>query len=237
MMISLVKNPQRFEPSEATITDPLHQLSTPLLASTILLMGFAVVGMRVVFSRPQHLPARWIFQVTPVQAGAHCVAAYRRSLWVLAILPVWAASALLLLSVWPWRAAAGHLLVLGLVGAALVEFSAQENQRIPFACSWLPGRSNLHITFWFCAAFILAIVFKGAEFERGALGDAAQYSAIVFVLGAIAAFGRWRSSRFACSESAMLQFEQAPSWQMVALNLPRDGGLPMESSFKQPAAP
>ena len=30
------------------------------------------------------------------------------------------------------------------------------------------------------------------------------------------------------SESAILQFEQEPSWQMVSFNLPRDGGLQSE---------
>jgi hypothetical protein len=40
-----------------------------------------------------------------------------RLLYVLSVLPVFVASAVVFLWMWPWRPAAGHLAVLGLLGA------------------------------------------------------------------------------------------------------------------------
>jgi len=45
------------------------------------------------------------------------------------------------------------------------------------------------------------------------------------ILAVVAGFLRWRKWLSARSESAPLQFEQSPSWQLVILNLPNDGGL------------
>ncbi len=111
----------------------------------------------------------------------------------------------------------------------MVEFCLQGSQKIPFTCSWLPGKSNFHITFWLCIMLILQIVLRGAELERRAFENPVRYIAILIVLGTAAACARWRTSRLANSEIAPLQFEEVPSWQLVTLNLPRDGGLLVEA--------
>jgi len=42
------------------------------------------------------------------------------------------------------------------------EFCLQGMQKIPFTCSYLPGKSNFHVTFWMCIGYIFALVAKGA---------------------------------------------------------------------------
>ncbi len=225
--IFLLKSPEAQELSKGIVSDRWRGVSMPLLESTILIMIFTVVGLRVVFSLPMNLPANWIFRVTPVQAGSGCAAGYRRSLWMLAVAPVWLGSAVLLLSLWPWQAAVGHLLVLGLLGSALVEFCLQGNQKIPFACSWLPGKSKVHVIL-IAAIGVLPSTLKAAQLERVALQKPTQIAMICMGLGAIAAAARWRTRRLAHSETTWLRFEQAPAWEMTALNLPKDGGLRVE---------
>jgi CubicO group peptidase (beta-lactamase class C family) len=148
-----------------TVVDPWRQVSVPLLAASIILMGFWVVGMRAVFSLPLDLPANWIFRMTPVHAGLDCVSSMRRSLWTLSVAPAWAISAIVFLAFWPWRPAAGHLILLALLGIAIAELCLLGSQKIPFTCSWLPGKSNFHITFWVCILLILEIVLKITELE------------------------------------------------------------------------
>ena len=232
--VFLLRSPVAQEISKKTANDPWHQASMPLLAASIIMMGFCVVGMRAVFSLPLDLPANWIFRILPIRAGSACLSACRRSLWILGVAPVWVVSAIALLSSWPWREATEHLVILGLLGVTLAEFCLQGNQKLPFTCSWLPGKSNFHITFWLCIALILEVVLRTAEFERSSLENPVRYTLILFVLGGAAACAAWRTSRVALSESVLLRFEEEPSWQLLTLQLPRDGGLQPGPAFGQP---
>jgi lysylphosphatidylglycerol synthetase-like protein (DUF2156 family) len=119
-----------------------------------------------------------------------------------------------------------HLFLLVLLAAVLVEFCLQGNQKIPFACSWLPGRSNFHITSIICAALVLQLALRGAGIERESLQNPWQFVLICTILAVIFGVARWRTSHAARSESTLLQFDGLPAWQMVSLNLSKDGGLP-----------
>jgi CubicO group peptidase (beta-lactamase class C family) len=202
-----------------TASDPWRQVSVPLLAASILLMGFWIAGMRVVFSLPLELPANWIFRMTPVQAGSDCLAAMRRSLWILSLAPSWTISAVVLLALWPRQAAAGHLILLALLGIVIAELCLRGSQKIPFTCSWLPGKSNFHIVFWICILLILEIVLKVAGLEQRALQNPVYYAVTVIFLAAIAVLAVWRTSRSAEAETESLEFEETPSWQLTTLDL------------------
>ncbi len=217
--VFLLRSPIAKELSETTAIDAWHQASVPLLAASIILMGFWVVGMRSVFSLPLDLPANWIFRITPVRAGSNCVAAMRRSLWMLSVAPAWTSSAVVLLTLWPWRAAVGHLLLLGVFGATIAEICLSGSQKIPFTCSWLPGKANFHISFWLCILLILEIVLRIAELERRELKHPAHYAIIALVLAALGASAAWLTSRSADGEAGSLEFEEVPSWQFTTLNL------------------
>ena len=52
-----------------TATDPWHQVNPEMLVASIVMMGAAVLGARVVFSLPLDLRANWIFRVTPIPGG------------------------------------------------------------------------------------------------------------------------------------------------------------------------
>ena len=146
--------------------------SAPLFTATILTMGLAVAGMRVVFSLPLDLRANWLFRVTPVEGGAALLRARRRALLALAVAPVWAGS--VAASVWmlPRDVAAGHAVVLGPLGMVVAEVALNGPVKVPFTCSYLPGKSNLHVTFWMCVIGVGAVVAKTAQFELWALGRA-----------------------------------------------------------------
>jgi CubicO group peptidase (beta-lactamase class C family) len=190
----------------------------PLLVS-LLLMGLAVLGARVAFSLPRDLRSNWIFRITPVQGGVHCLNARRRALAALSVLPVWIASAALFLTIWPWRSAAGHLIVLALFGLLLVEISLQHGvQKIPFTCAYLPGRSTIHVTLWVGLMLLLPLTAKGAECELQALPDAGRYATMLAVLGAAWAAARGRTAWLARADVPP-QFEEELPGEIVALHL------------------
>jgi len=208
--------PEITGPGEGGPWDPL---SIPLLASTIMLMGFWVVGARVAFSLPLDLGANWIFRCTPFRAGRRCLNARRRALIALSVAPALAVSAAVLLPLWPWRQAAAHLAVLALFGIVLAEFSFSGTQKIPFTCSYLPGKSNIHVTFWLWIFLIFLGVVGAAVNERKAFASPAATAALLGGLGIVAAFCVLRNNRLAAPSDVELRFEEVPPDQLLTLDL------------------
>jgi hypothetical protein len=208
--------------------DAWHQVSGALLASSVVMMIAWVVGTRVVFSMPVDLRANWIFRIAPIPGAPACLAARRRALIVLAVAPVGAGSAALLLSIWPWKPAASHILILVVLGIALTEICLHGVQKIPFTCSYLPGRSNFHLSFWLCIGLIMILISKGAEFERRALEDSTRYWSILVVFGIFVVLARWRTTTATRSEGAELQFEDETPPVILGLGLNRDGALTID---------
>jgi len=202
----------------AAAGDSWRQVTVPLLGSSIIVMGFWVLGIRVAFSVPVNLGANWIFRLTPLRGGRASLAARRRALLVLAVAPVWAASAVLFLYLWPWRPAAGHLAVLALLAIILVELCLLGVQKIPFACAYLPGKSNIHVTFWLCALLLVRLIGWGAELERRALENSSVYLRMFAVLAAAAILVRWRAATTA-SGDAELHFDEAQPGEIIRLDL------------------
>jgi CubicO group peptidase (beta-lactamase class C family) len=215
--------------TQGSSTNPWYQVNAPLLMSSILLMCAAPLGARIVFSMPLELRANWIFQVVPPQGVPQCVAASRRALYGLSVAPVLTAMAALFFWIWPWRAAAAHLVVLVCLGIMVSELSLLGFEKIPFTCSYLPGKSYFHMA---VLAFIglMTLINKGAALERNALDHAAQYATLLTVLGVAVSAIRWLAAVRAKSEGAAVQFKDEPEPAILALGLHQDGVLSMEPS-------
>lgn len=198
---------------------PWKAASIELLAASVVLTGFWVRGARVVFGLPLDLRANWIFRAAPFGAGRQCLSGWRRAIYTVSVAPAVAVSAAVLFWVWPWRVAATHVMVLALMGIILAEFSFDGVQKIPFTCSWLPGRTNLHFTFWLWLYVILAGIIAGAKGESEALGNATATGALLAGLAVVAAVCVIRNNRAAAPGEAELRFEEEPADKLVSLNL------------------
>jgi CubicO group peptidase (beta-lactamase class C family) len=208
--------PEVTGPAEGGPWDPL---SVPLLASTVLLMGLWVLGARAAFSLPLDLRANWIFRSMPFTAGRQCLNARRRALFAVSVTPALLLSAAVLFSLWPWRLAAAHLAVLAFLGIILAEFSFDGVQRMPFTCSYLPGESNLHLTFWLWFWLLLMGLIGAVVNERTAFGNSAATIAVLAGLGIVALFCVVRNNRSARPVCAELRFEEIPPDRLLSLDL------------------
>ena len=199
-------------------------VSLPGLLASVLMMACAVAGARMVFAMPLQLKANWIFRVTPLPGPRGLLNAIRRSLLVLSVVPVWAVSAGALVWLWPWRIAAGHLIALALFGWILADVSLSGFQKIPFTCSYLPGKSAAHrglLTVW----STLFITITAVGFERRALDSPAGYALMIAILCVAVVCARWWSVTRASSPEAALLFEEAETPAIFALDLHRDGRM------------
>ncbi|HWF09327.1 MAG TPA: hypothetical protein VG297_12745 [Bryobacteraceae bacterium] len=206
--------------------DLSRDVNAPLLMSSVVLLSFWVLSTRLIFAIPVNPRANWIFRVTPVRGGAACLTAVRRALWLLAWTPSLIASAAVFFYLWSWRAALGHLFLLGLLAAILIELSLYRFQKIPFTCSWLPGKAFGRLMFVGVAFALHRVVFEGTKLERRALDDFVLYGKIVAVLAIVLAAARWRTAAAANSEEPIVQFEEHEEPVITGLGLFRDGVLP-----------
>jgi len=201
-----------------------QETNAPLLAASIVMMVVAAVGLRVVFAFPLEPRANWIFLVAGVDAGAPISSARRRTLLLLAAAPVWAMSAVMFLRLSPWRQAAVHLLVLALLGSIVADLTLYGFRKIPFTCSYLPGKSPVHLIFLVAVGFMWFVA-QSVEWEQRALRGARGTIAMLVLLGTIAAGIRWRSVVRERSDERGLQFEEEVEPAVLELGLFRDGAV------------
>jgi succinate dehydrogenase hydrophobic anchor subunit len=174
-----------------------------LLAASLLLLFIAVAGMRVIAAIPVTLPAHWVFRITELRGPGSYLRAVRRSFLALAVLPVALASGLFFVSVWPLHLALEHCAVLVLAGLILVEVSLIAFNKIPFTCSYLPGKGNVHFVFWICALFLLPVMEAAGEMELLLLKKHWTWITLVSALAVLALAARWSANRAIQSATAI----------------------------------
>ncbi|MFN7936737.1 MAG: serine hydrolase domain-containing protein [Bryobacteraceae bacterium] len=192
--------------------NPWREATTPLIAATI---GFAIAwlaGVRIAFSLPIDLRANWIFRITGVRNPSAIAA---RSLLVLAILPTAALTAILCFTLWPWREAAGHVSILFLATYAAAELSLLQFRKIPFTCSYLPGKSYIHMSV-FAALALMWVIVLAARHERDILNNPSLLIPLQALLAIIALALHTIRKRTAATE---VDYEDTDPHQITSLNL------------------
>jgi hypothetical protein len=173
---------------------------------TLTMMCLAVVGLRSVFALPVALNANWVLQVTQLNPSQLYIAGTRRALLLLSGAPVWGVAVLLGLGFRPLGHVAEHLLVLGLMGWILAELCLIGVGKIPFACSYLPGKTNIQYVFWAFVLIFFPVAMSLANEEMRVLRSPVRYGVMVAILAAIAA-GLWAVNRRQ-ARSAVLHYEE-----------------------------
>ena len=154
------------------------------------------------------------------------MAASRCSLLLLSVAPVWLTAAALCLKLWPWSQASGHLVVLGLLGVLLTDISLYNFRKIPFTCSYLPGKSQVHMVFLGAAGLIWFVMFS-VKLERQVLQEPRGTITMMALFGVAAIAVRWGTAALGRIDEEELQFEEAPAPAVQELGLHRDGAMPI----------
>jgi hypothetical protein len=193
-------------------------VGTPFIEASILMLCVALAGIRIVATLPITLHANWLFRITELHMPPVYNAAVRHALLVVGLAPMWLGSCLLFLCLWPWCSAIEHLLVLGLLGMILVEVCLQDFPKVPFTCSYLPGKGNLQFVFWGFALILLPLIHAAAQAELRALNNVTGFGAMVAALSLVLGCVRWVTQTRAQRLSHM-QFEEAYAPEIYALDL------------------
>jgi hypothetical protein len=204
--------------SRATDFGALEGRIQTALGIPLILLFFLIVGLRVSFSIPIEVRANWLFRLTdPFGRGAY-LAASRKTLLLLALAPVVAIAAPIYMAVWPWPRALGHAAFLAAFGLLVVELSLIGFAKVPFTCSYLPGKANLKIMFGVYWGLLIMVSELVTDMEQAGLRNRANYARMMgaTLLVWLVAMYRGRGAR---ARIPALNFEEQPEPAVVGLGL------------------
>jgi len=192
-------------------------LPTSFLIASFLMMTLAVVGLRAVFSLPISLNANWMLRTTQLTPTRKYIDATRVTLLVFSVLPMMVMAVLLSLNYRPWLHVFQHLGILAIFGYLLIELAMINFDKVPFTCSYLPGKSNIQTVFWGAVFAWTMLTLLAGAFELDAIGSAKTYSTVIgLMLAALIALGTFNRFR---ARDAVLYFEDLPPELVIRLGL------------------
>jgi hypothetical protein len=190
---------------------------TSLLAS-VLLIVLPVLALRMVAAMPISLKANWVMQMTQVRRERCYRRATRFSWLVMTVLPLELALGGVFLCVYPRGPVWLHLGLLLALGMLSVEVCLITFAKVPFACSYLPGKANMHFIFWVALFVVIGILQQAIAFESRMLQKPWRFlisPLLLLLLAAAVAFMTEMRSR----KKDLLIFEEEYEEQLVTLNL------------------
>jgi hypothetical protein len=182
-----------------------------------MMMSISVLGLRAVFSLPISLHANWMLRTTQLQPTSRYMAATRGTLLLFSVLPMMIVATLLSLNYRPWPRVAAHLALLALFGFLFVELAMIKFDKVPFTCSYLPGKANVQVIFWGAVFIWIILAVLAGFFEQSALLHLRKYvtmaGTLVALIAGLGLFNRLRA------RSALLYFEEVQPEVLTRLGL------------------
>lgn len=186
----------------------------PLLSVQLILPFFLLSGMRFVFTLPAEIRANWIFRLTESERSHLYFSGVRKTM-LLGVLPcgLLLPSYALLLG---WTTALVHLLYGVACSLLLMELLLVNFHKIPFTCTYLPGKARL-LTRWPIYWFVFSLYgFQLAVLENWALRSSWRIGPLIVLLLLLASGLRWWNRRNL--DALRLAFEEQPE-SFCVLNL------------------
>lgn len=192
-------------------------LPSDFLISTFLIMTIAVFGLRNVCALPISLNANWVLRTTQLRPPEKYFAGTRSLFLLLGVLPALLVAVALGMRLRPWPQVAAHLALLLLLGCFFVEIALLKFQKVPFTCSYLPGKANVQIVFWGGVVVISLLSITVALYEQQVLHDPGHDAGMLAALAAAVA-AVWIVNRHR-AQSAELYFEEIAPEIILTLGL------------------
>jgi hypothetical protein len=156
-----------------------------------LIAFFVISGLRAALQFPAELASNWVFRLTESSWAEVARSATRKRVLVGGLLPVLLLILPFEIAVWGWQQGAMHFLFQLASGALLIEVLFWTFNKVPFTCSYFPGRTNLALL---AVAYLYGFTsysFHMADLEK-AIDENSLYGVCFFVLAAMLLAASWR---------------------------------------------
>ena len=152
-------------------TEDWNPQSVPLLSVPLILSFFILAGMRYAFTVPSELEANWIFRLAENKGNASAISGVHKAMLVLGIMPLFMMLFPSYLVVWDATTALLHLAYGFTLALTLIEILLFKFPKIPFTCSYLPGRANLKGLWFPYFLFFVTYAHAMAKLEAWLFGN------------------------------------------------------------------
>lgn len=116
-----------------------------MLSIPLVLSFFTLVALRVMFTVPTELDANWIFQMTESDDKRAYLNGARKAMLLLGLPAIVLATLPMYWVLWGPGLALGHTIVWLLLAALLTELLLVRFHKVPFTCSYIPGKANVKL--------------------------------------------------------------------------------------------
>jgi hypothetical protein len=166
-------------------------LAIPLVMSAVLISALCYV-----FQLPSEVHAGWVFRIAESTGRRELLDSVEDLLILSGVVPVLLLTAPILVLLLGWGLAIAHMALAGVLMLLLIEMRLYEWHKIPFTCSYVPGRRNLWQTMGSYLLLFAALIPTITYFEARLrpfvlLVSAAALGAVYFPLRS-ARLIRWR---------------------------------------------
>ena len=156
------------------------------LAAPLIVNFWMLCGLRVVFGIPAEISANWALRLySPDDQILEAVRGVRIAMLLLVVVPVALAAGAAGLGLWGPRAGAVHAVFTATAGVLLVDLLVVRLRKIPFTCTYHPGRSRARFLWPLYVGAFVGYVFGLARLEAVAMDHWAALLVTVLAIGAL----------------------------------------------------
>lgn len=193
-----------------------YQINKTLLSIPLVLSFFLLVGVRVIVSIPLSLDSNWIFKLTEIKNKKHYFLGLRKGVFFLILLPLFILFFVFYLYLWGWQNASLHCLYGLSMSILVMEVLFMNYQKIPFACSYLPGKAKIHVLWFVYVLSFLVYIYLFTYFEYKLLKSPSNflifYGVILFLFLSIRIY-----QHYLLYKKTEIIYEEKPEPVMVTL--------------------
>ncbi|MBN1224281.1 MAG: hypothetical protein JXB23_13625 [Candidatus Aminicenantes bacterium] len=202
--------------SRAAQTKVFSTFDKSLLSIPLILSFFLLVGVSRIVNIPVSLDANWIFRLTEAKDRKQYILGLKKGIVFFAVGPMYGLLFVFYSMIWDWETAALHCLFGLAVSLLLIEVFFFRFRKIPFTCSYLPGKEQMHVLWMvYIAGFILYItVFTALELSFGK-NQGRFYLFYAIVLIVVVAWNMFQNHFLL--RGINLRFEEKPEPAMIGL--------------------
>ena len=133
--------------SNAISIRSLSDVNKTFLSIPLVLSFFLLIGTRTIVNIPSANEANWIFKLTEGTDKKNYFSGLKKGIFFFMLLPLFVLLFLFYSFLWGWQLAFYHCLFGMIISLLLMEVLFINYRKIPFVCSYLPGKAKLHL-YW-----------------------------------------------------------------------------------------
>ena len=196
----------------------IERYDSPLLSIPLVMSFFILCGLRFIFTVPAELNANWVFRLVQGASAQEYLSGVRKVMWAFGVVPLPMGLFPFYAALWGVEASLLHLSFVFTLAGILVEILLLRFQKVPFTCSYLPGKANLKL-YWFpyVASFSL-YAYGMASIERRMLEYPVRFVIFYTAAFAVLCYLKLRRRQLPPSELEVI-FEEQPEPAVRTLNL------------------